>query len=194
MNNRSTNINELPTMQQITNQQNLTENNIEEDNTIHEVLQEIENENFASQQGNPPPPVNVIQQNPPQPQQQQNNQQIPNITQTPPTVNIQQQQTTDTSNYSIEELLKQKNLEEYIQNIDNKENKSFFSNLLNELQDNLKLILVIISTFVLLNLDFVKNFILNKVLIKISLPVPHLNLILAGIVQSIFIIIFKIIS
>jgi len=194
MNNRSTNINELPTMQQITNQQNLTENNIEEDNTIHEVLQEIENENFASQQGNPPPPVNVIQQNPPQPQLQQNSQQIPNITQTPPTVNIQQQQTTDTSNYSIEELLKQKNLEEYIQNIDNKENKSFFSNLLNELKDNLKLILVIISTFVLLNLDFVKNFILNKVLIKISLPVPHLNLILAGIVQSIFIIIFKIIT
>ena len=55
----TTNINQLPDINNISQE--------DEDNAIHEVLAEIQNENMAQQQGNPQPPVETMQQLPPQP-------------------------------------------------------------------------------------------------------------------------------
>jgi hypothetical protein len=187
--NRSTNINELPNIQQINQEQNKTEENIDEDNTIHEVLQEIENENFASQNGNPPVPQDVLQQNPPQPQLQ------PQISQNPPSLNTQN--ITNTSNYSIDEMLKQNNLnnsiENYLNNLNkNNESNSLLQKIQNNIQKDYQLFLIIISSFVLLNLDFVKNFINDKLLSRITISIPKLNLILPAIIQSIIILVSRI--
>jgi hypothetical protein len=192
--NRSTNINELPNIQQINQEQNKTEENMEEDNTIHEVLQEIENENFASQNGNPPIPQDVLQQNPSKPQKHQQTHSY--ISQNPPSLNTQNM--TNTSNYSIDEMLKQNNLnnsiENYLNNLNkNNESKSLLQKIQNNIQKDYQLFLIIISSFVLLNLDFVKNFINDKLLSRINVSIPKLNLILPAIIQSIIILVSRII-
>lgn len=164
MSNQSTNINQLPDINNISQE--------DEDNAIHEVLAEIQNENMAQQQGNPQPPVETMQQLPPQP---------------PPSVPQQNQINSENMNSilnnSIQEQLLQRMAQE--QNLNNT-SSSKVSLILNELTNNMKDFILIVISFLVLQNDTVQNFLTSKL---ININIPYINLIVLAVSQVFIILI-----
>ncbi len=167
----STNINQLPDINNISQE--------DEDNTIHEVLAEIQNENQAQQQGNPAPPIDSIQQMPPN-----------------PTTNIpqpSQNMVNNTNNMNAilddtiqQQLLQRLSASDNLDSMYSNDSPSKFNQILNELTGNLKdFILIIISFFVLQN-DTVQNFLTSKL---ININVPYINIIVLAVTQVMIILI-----
>jgi len=164
----STNINQLPNINNISQE--------DEDNTIHEVLAEIQNENMAHQQGNPPPPIDSIQQMPPN-----SNTNIPQ-----PSQNMVNN--TNNMNAILDDTIQQQLLQRLStpDNMYSTDSPSKFNQILNELTGNLKdFVLIIISFFVLQN-HTVQNFLTSKL---ININVPYINIIVLAVTQVMIILI-----
>tara|TARA_B110000259_G_scaffold49535_1_gene58099 strand:- start:4598 stop:5125 length:528 start_codon:yes stop_codon:yes gene_type:complete len=167
----STNINQLPNINNVSQD--------DEDNTIHEVLAEIQNENHAHHQGNPNPPLDSIQQMPPNP-----NTHIPQ-----PSKNMVNN--TNNMNSIIDDSIQQQLLQRLAtsNNIDNMYSNnppSKFNQILNELTSNLKdFILIIISFFILQN-NTVQTFLTSKLN---NINIPYINNIVLAVSQILIILI-----
>ena len=159
----STNINQLPDINNISQD--------DEDNTIHEVLAEIQNENNAQQQGNPAPPIDSIQQLP------------PNINTNIP----QPSQNILNNKNNIDQILDNSIQQQLLEKLSISNNSpSKFNQILNQLTGNLKdLVLIIISFFILQN-DTLQNFLTSKL---ININIPYINIIVLSITQVIIILI-----
>lgn len=165
----STNINQLPNINSISQE--------DDDNTIHEVLAEIQNENQAQQLGNPPPPMETMQQMPPQPTH------VPQPTQN--AIN-NANNINNIIDDSVQQQLLQKLASDNLDNLYLNDSPSKFNQILNELTGNLKdFILIIISFFILQN-DTVQNFLTSKL---ININVPYINIIVLAITQVLIILI-----
>jgi hypothetical protein len=168
----STNIEQLPNINTLTAD--------DEDNTIHEVLAEIQNENQAHQQGNPLPPVDSVYQTPPHP-----NNNIPQPAQNSFNNDNNNNMNSIIDN-SIQQQLQQRLSSENVDNIYLNDNPSKFNQILNELTNNLKdFILIIISFFILQN-DKVQTFLTSKL---ININVPYINIVVLALTQIIIILI-----
>lgn len=164
MSTQSTSINQLPDINNIAQD--------DEDNTIHEVLAEIQNENQAQQQGNPQPPVESIQQLPPQP---------------PPQQMQQMQANNDNLNSMLDDSVQQQLLQRLSQDPNfSMQPPSKFNQILNELTNNVKDFVLIVISFLVLQNDTIQNFLTSKL---ININVPHINLIVLALSQVVIILI-----
>lgn len=167
----STNINQLPDINNISHE--------DEDNTIHEVLAEIQNENQAHQQGNPSPPIDSIQQMSPNP-----NTNIPQPSQN--MVNNTNNMNAILDDTIQQQLLQRLSASDNIDNIYSNNSPSKFNKIINELTGNLKdFVLIIISFFILQN-NTVQNFLTSKL---ININLPYINIIVLAITQVMIILI-----
>lgn len=156
-----TDINQLPNINSISNEN--------EDNTIHEVLAEIQNENQAQQQGNPQPPLESVQQMPPQPSPQQ--MQINN----------------DTMNTMLDNSVQQQLLQRLSQDPNfSMRPPSKFNQIIDQIKNNSKDIVLIVITFIILQNETFQRFLTNKL---ININVPYINLIVLSLSQIILILI-----
>ena len=152
--NKSTDINNLP------NINNLTESAGDEDNTIHEVLAEIQNENEAQFNG-PQVPIEAIQQMPPQP--------VNNINQ-PMNQNQQMQQLQQMQQPSMN------NINHFV----SQQSPSKINIIMNEINKNMKLFITIIFSYGLLQNSQVQNLITSRL---VNINVPYINIIALSITQ-----------
>lgn len=163
----STDINQLPNINQ-----NISNNN--DDDAIQEVLAEIHNEQNPHVTNTPPPvPIETMHQMPPQPN---NNNQF----------ELQQEMI---NNLEME-LQNQKNKNtKFIQNSfqnNNLDNTSRIKMFFDNFQKDIKLYLVILISFIILQNDSISNLIINKLP---NINIPYFNLVILGIIQVIIIII-----
>ena len=163
----STEINQLPNINQ-----NIP--NDDDDDAIQEVLAEIHNEqNPQINNEHPPVPIESMQQMPPQPNNNQFELQQEMIN------NLQmelQNQKNNNNNKFIEKSLKN----------DDSDTTSRFKLVFENLQNNIKLYLVIFISFIILQNESISNLIINKIP---NINIPYFNLLILGIIQVIIIII-----
>ena len=156
---QSTNINQLPNINDISRE--------DEDNAIHEVLAEIQNENNAQQNGNPEVPVDIVEQAPPQPNQTNNN-------------NL---------NALLDESVQQQLLQKLSADPSygmSYEQPSKFNQIFNEFTNNIKDFALIVISFLILQNDTVQNFLTSKL---ININIPYINLIVLALSQVLLILI-----
>jgi len=161
---QSTNINQLPNINQT--------NHDDEDNAIHEVLAEIQNENNAHQNGNPQVPIETMQQHPPQ----------PNLPAQPSQIN----------NNHLNSMLDENIQQQLLQRLDNNSNlddePSKFNKILSVLKNNLIEIVLIIISFIVLHNPTIQNLLSNKL---INVRIPYINLIVLSLIQVVIIMVGK---
>lgn len=165
----STEINQLPNINQ-----NIP--NDDDDDAIQEVLAEIHNEQNPQINNEPPPvPIESMQQMPPQPNNNQfelQQEMINNLQ-----MELQNQKNNNNNNNKfIEESLKN----------DDSDTTSRFKLVFENLQNNIKLYLVIFISFIILQNESISNLIINKIP---NINIPYFNLLILGIIQVIIIII-----
>ena len=164
---RSTNINQLPSINQVSQQD-------DEDNAIHEVLAEIQNEQDIQNGKAPPIDDDTVQQLPPQPIQQTMQPQQPQQSQSNHAELIQQLQLLNAN--------KQKELN------DTNKSTSRFDMILLDFKKNIKLICLIIVSFLLLQNTKIQELLTSRFS---EINIPHLNLLILSIVQVLIVIIGK---
>lgn len=164
---RSTSINQLPSINQVSQQD-------DEDNAIHEVLAEIQNEQDIQNGKAPPIDDDTVQQLPPQPIQQTMQQQQPQQSQSNHAELIQQLQLLNAN--------KQKELN------DINKSTSRFDMILLDFKKNIKLICLIIVSFLLLQNTKIQELLTSRFS---EINIPHLNLLILSIVQVLIVIIGK---
>ncbi len=213
-NRKSTNINELPTLNSLVNQ-------TDEDDAIAEVLEEIENENNSLNNSNMQPPLETMPQGPsinniptpmnhPMQNQQMQNQQMQNQQIQNQQMQNQQMQNQpiriipqnmhnipSISNSSVNENSIQQNVLDQLKNhlltenfIDNKQ-KTYDNRILKVIEnfkENLSLILVIFVSHIALQNPTIKNILLSRFE---RINIPYLNIIILGITQILIVFIFK---
>tara|TARA_B100000900_G_scaffold142671_1_gene120941 strand:+ start:847 stop:1356 length:510 start_codon:yes stop_codon:yes gene_type:complete len=164
---RSTSINQLPSINQVSQQD-------DEDNAIHEVLAEIQNEQDIQNGKAPPIDDDTVQQLPPQPIQQTMQPQQPQQSQSNHAELIQQLQLLNAN--------KQKELN------DTNKSTSRFDMILLDFKKNIKLICLIIVSFLLLQNTKIQELLTSRFS---EINIPHLNLLILSIVQVLIVIIGK---
>ena len=164
---RSTSINQLPSINQVSQQD-------DGDNAIHEVLAEIQNEQDIQNGKAPPIDDDTVQQLPPQPIQQTMQPQQPQQSQSNHAELIQQLQLLNAN--------KQKELN------DTNKSTSRFDMILLDFKKNIKLICLIIVSFLLLQNTKIQELLTSRFS---EINIPHLNLLILSIVQVLIVIIGK---
>ena len=172
--NKSTDISNLP------NINNLTETAGDEDNTIHEVLAEIQNENEAQTNG-PQIPMEAMQQMPPQPlnnisqpmNQNQQLQQLQQMQQIQQVQQIQQQQKPlqpmDFNNLNY---------------LTQPSPPSKLNIIITEINKNIKLFIVVIVSYVLLQNPQIQKLITSRLA---NVNIPYINIIALAVTQVVII-------
>ena len=171
---KSTSINNLP------NINNLTETAGDEDNTIHEVLAEIQNENEAQLNNGPPVPIESVQQMPPQPNPQFNN--VNDILNTNTQNQLVQQQ-------QLQQLQQQQMDMNNLNYMYTQQSPSKFNLIINELNKNMKLFAVIIISYILLQNTKLQSLITSRLS---NVNVPYINTIVLAITQVVIVLFSKI--
>tara|TARA_B100001939_G_C16700666_1_gene512645 strand:+ start:97 stop:726 length:630 start_codon:yes stop_codon:yes gene_type:complete len=202
---KSTNINELPSLNSLA-----THN--DEDDAIAEVLEEIQNENDAQDNG-PSPPMETMPQGPspnniPHPMQHpmQQHQQNPDINIMPPSQQprqrpirmvSQQVPLMTMSSPSMDQQVMQQNVLEQLkthllaENFVDKKQKDYDNRMLkfiDDMKSNSSLILIIFLSYLILQNESIKNVLLSRFE---NFNIPYLNLIILGLVQVILVFVFK---
>ena len=157
---RSTNINQLPSINQVSQQD-------DEDNAIHEVLAEIQNEQDIQNGKAPPIDDDTVQQLPPQP-----------IQQTMQPQQLQQSQQSQQSQSNHAELIQQLqllNANKHKELNDTNKSTSRFDMILLDLKKNIKLICLIIVSFLLLQNTKIQELLTSRFS---EINIPHLNLLI----------------
>lgn len=209
---KSTNINELPSLNSLATQN-------DEDDAIAEVLEEIQNENDAQDRGpsipmetmpQGPSPNNVphpmqhpMQQSMQQPMQQsmqnQNINQMPpqQLRQRPIRMVSQQVPIMAMANPSMEQQTMQQNVLDQLkthlltENFVDKKQKDYDNRIMkfiDDMKSNSSLIIIIFLSYSLLQNDTIKNVLLSKFQ---NFNIPYLNIVILGLVQVILIFLFK---
>ena len=171
---KSTSINNLP------NINNLTETAGDEDNTIHEVLAEIQNENEAQLNNGPPVPIESVQQMPPQPNPQFNN--VNDILNTNTQNQLVQQQ-------QLQQLQQQQMDMNNLNYMYTQQSPSKFNLIINELNKNMKLFAVIIISYILLQNTKLQALITSRLS---NVNIPYINTIVLAITQVVIVLFSKI--
>lgn len=175
---KSTSINNLP------NINNLTETTGDEDNTIHEVLAEIQNENEAQLNNGPPVPIESVQQMPPQPNPQFNN--VNDILNTNTQNQLVQQQQQQQQLHQLQQQQMDMNNLNYIYS---QQSPSKFNLIINEFNKNMKLFTVIIISYILLQNTKLQTLITSRLS---NINVPYINTIVLAITQFVIVLFSKI--
>jgi hypothetical protein len=209
---KSTNINELPSLNSLATQN-------DEDDAIAEVLEEIQNENDAQDRGpsipmetmpQGPSPNNIphpmqhpMQQSMQQPMQQsmqnQNINQMPpqQLRQRPIRMVSQQVPIMAMANPSMEQQTMQQNVLDQLkthlltENFVDKKQKDYDNRIMkfiDDMKSNSSLIIIIFLSYSLLQNDTIKNVLLSKFQ---NFNIPYLNIVILGLVQVILIFLFK---
>tara|TARA_B100001123_G_C15050645_1_gene923454 strand:+ start:351 stop:884 length:534 start_codon:yes stop_codon:yes gene_type:complete len=173
---KSTSINNLP------NINNLTETAGDEDNTIHEVLAEIQNENEAQLNNGPPVPIESVQQMPPQPNPQFNN--VNDILNTNTQNQLVQQQ-----QQQLQQLQQQQMDMNNLNYMYPQQSPSKFNLIINELNKNMKLFAVIIISYILLQNTKLQALITSRLS---NVNIPYINTIVLAITQVVIVLFSKI--
>ena len=173
--NKSTDINNLP------NINNLTESAGDEDNTIHEVLAEIQNENEAQLNGGPPVPIDAVQQMPPQPmnnisQPMNQNQQLQQMQ--------QMQQLQQMQQIQKQQMQPQPMEMNNINYLSQPQVPSKLNIILDEINKNMKLFIVVIVSYILLQNPQFQNLITSRLA---NINVPYINIIALAVTQVVII-------
>jgi len=162
----STNINQLPNMNQNINME-------DDDDAIQEVLAEIHNEQMPQMTNEPPSiPMEAMQQLPPQPD---NNQ----LKLQQELINSLQMELQNQKNNSNEEPIKN-----YINNTS--QTTSRFQMVLDNLKKDTKLILLIAVSFIILQNETIRNLITSKLP---NINIPYFDLLLFALIQVILVIV-----
>tara|TARA_B100000401_G_C52690657_1_gene664325 strand:- start:150 stop:776 length:627 start_codon:yes stop_codon:yes gene_type:complete len=201
---KSTNINELPSLNSLATQN-------DEDDAIAEVLEEIQNENDAQENG-PTIPMETMPQGPshnniPRPMQHpmQIPQQNPNINeiaaqqirQRPMRMISQQVPIMAMPSPPMDQQAMQQNVLNELksqlltENFVDKKQKDYDNRILKFMDDmkaNSSLILIILVSYILLQNETIKNVLLSRFQ---SFNIPYLNIIILGLVQVILVFVFK---
>jgi len=164
---RSTSINQLPSINQVSQQD-------DEDNAIHEVLAEIQNEQDIQNGKAPPIDDDTVQQLPPQPIQQ--------------TIQQQQPQQSQSNHAELIQQLQLLNANKHKEINDTNKSTSRIDMILLDFKKNIKLICLIIISFLLLQNTKIQELLTNRFS---EVNIPHLNLLILAIVQVLFVIIGK---
>ena len=164
---RSTNINQLPSINQVSQQD-------DEDNAIHEVLAEIQNEQDIQNGKAPPIDDDTVQQLPPQPIQQ--------------TMQPQQLQQSQSNHAELIQQLQLLNANKQKELNDTNKSTSRFDMILLDFKKNIKLICLIIVSFLLLQNTKIQELLTSRFS---EINIPHLNLLILSIVQVLIVIIGK---
>ena len=170
---RSTNINQLPSINQVSQQD-------DEDNAIHEVLAEIQNEQDIQNGKAPPIDDDTVQQLPPQPiQQTMQPQQLQQL---------QQSQQSQSNHAELIQQLQLLNANKQKELNDTNKSTSRFDMILLDFKKNIKLICLIIVSFLLLQNTKIQELLTSRFS---EINIPHLNLLILSIVQVLIVIIGK---
>ena len=164
---RSTSINQLPSINQVSQQD-------DEDNAIHEVLAEIQNEQDIQNGKAPPIDDDTVQQLPPQPIQQ--------------TMQPQQPQQSQSNHAELIQQLQLLNANKHKELNDTNKSTSRFDMILLDFKKNIKLICLIIISFLLLQNTRIQELLTSRFS---EINIPHLNLLILSIVQVLIVIIGK---
>jgi FtsZ-interacting cell division protein ZipA len=164
---RSTSINQLPSINQVSQQD-------DEDNAIHEVLAEIQNEQDIQNGKAPPIDDDTVQQLPPQPIQQ--------------TMQQQQPQQSQSNHAELIQQLQLLNANKHKEINDTNKSTSRFDMILLDFKKNIKLICLIIISFLLLQNTKIQELLTSRFS---EINIPHLNLLILSIVQVLIVIIGK---
>lgn len=167
---RSTSINQLPSINQVSQQD-------DEDNAIHEVLAEIQNEQDIQNGKAPPIDDDTVQQLPPQPIQQTMQPQQP-----------QQSQQSQSNHAELIQQLQLLNANKHKEINDTNKSTSRFDMILLDFKKNIKLICLIIISFLLLQNTRIQELLTSRFS---EINIPHLNLLILSIVQVLIVIIGK---
>ena len=167
---RSTNINQLPSINQVSQQD-------DEDNAIHEVLAEIQNEQDIQNGKAPPIDDDTVQQLPPQP-----------IQQTMQSQQLQQPQQSQSNHAELIQQLQLLNANKQKELNDTNKSTSRFDMILLDFKKNIKLICLIIVSFLLLQNTKIQELLTSRFS---EINIPHLNLLILSIVQVLIVIIGK---
>ena len=167
---RSTSINQLPSINQVSQQD-------DEDNAIHEVLAEIQNEQDIQNGKAPPIDDDTVQQLPPQP-----------IQQTMQPQQLQQSQQSQSNHAELIEQLQLLNANKQKELNDTNKSTSRFDMILLDFKKNIKLICLIIISFLLLQNTKIQELLTSRFS---EINIPHLNLLILSIVQVLIVIIGK---
>lgn len=170
---RSTSINQLPSINQVSQQD-------DEDNAIHEVLAEIQNEQDIQNGKAPPIDDDTVQQLPPQPIQQTMQPQQPQ--------QLQQSQQSQSNHAELIQQLQLLNANKQKELNDTNKSTSRFDMILLDLKKNIKLICLIIVSFLLLQNTKIQELLTSRFS---EINIPHLNLLILSIVQVLIVIIGK---
>ena len=170
---RSTSINQLPSINQVSQQD-------DEDNAIHEVLAEIQNEQDIQNGKAPPIDDDTVQQLPPQPiQQTMQPQQLQQL---------QQAQQSQSNHAELIQQLQLLNANKQKELNDTNKSTSRFDMILLDFKKNIKLICLIIVSFLLLQNTKIQELLTSRFS---EINIPHLNLLILSIVQVLIVIIGK---
>ena len=170
---RSTSINQLPSINQVSQQD-------DEDNAIHEVLAEIQNEQDIQNGKAPPIDDDTVQQLPPQPiQQTMQPQQLQQL---------QQSQQSQSNHAELIQQLQLLNANKQKELNDTNKSTSRFDMILLDFKKNIKLICLIIVSFLLLQNTKIQELLTSRFS---EINIPHLNLLILSIVQVLIVIIGK---
>jgi FtsZ-interacting cell division protein ZipA len=164
---RSTSINQLPSINQVSQQD-------DEDNAIHEVLAEIQNEQDIQNGKAPPIDDDTVQQLPPQPIQQ--------------TMQQQQPQQSQSNHAELIQQLQLLNANKHKEINNTNKSTSRIDMILLDFKKNIKLICLIIISFLLLQNTKIQELLTSRFS---EINIPHLNLLILAIVQVLFVIIGK---
>lgn len=167
---RSTSINQLPSINQVSQQD-------DEDNAIHEVLAEIQNEQDIQNGKAPPIDDDTVQQLPPQP-----------IQQTMQPQQLQQPQQSQSNHAELIQQLQLLNANKHKEINDTNKSTSRFDMILLDFKKNIKLICLIIISFLLLQNTRIQELLTSRFS---EINIPHLNLLILSIVQVLIVIIGK---
>ena len=168
---RSTSINQLPSINQVSQQD-------DEDNAIHEVLAEIQNEQDIQNGKAPPIDDDTVQQLPPQPIQQTMQQ----------PQQLQQPQQSQSNHAELIQQLQLLNANKQKELNDTNKSTSRFDMILLDFKKNIKLICLIIISFLLLQNTRIQELLTSRFS---EINIPHLNLLILAIVQVLIVIIGK---
>ena len=170
---RSTSINQLPSINQVSQQD-------DEDNAIHEVLAEIQNEQDIQNGKAPPIDDDTVQQLPPQPiQQTMQPQQLQQL---------QQAQQSQSNHAELIQQLQLLNANKQKELNDTNKSTSRFDMILLDFKKNIKLICLIIVSFLLLQNTKIQELLTSRFS---EINIPNLNLLILSIVQVLIVIIGK---
>ena len=170
---RSTSINQLPSINQVSQQD-------DEDNAIHEVLAEIQNEQDIQNGKAPPIDDDTVQQLPPQPIQQ--------TVQPQQLQQLQQSQQSQSNHAELIQQLQLLNANKQKELNDTNKSTSRFDMILLDFKKNIKLICLIIVSFLLLQNTKIQELLTSRFS---EINIPHLNLLILSIVQVLIVIIGK---